>query len=62
MEKENATEKDWCPDNYWFYIILMMVFGFGSFGGTDHALREEVAELKGKVSILEKLAVADRRS
>lgn len=47
-------------DSLWFFVIMLLAFG-APFSNTDYKLREEVAELKGKVSVLEQLAVADRR-
>ncbi len=60
MEKENAIEKDSWTDNSWIFIPLMMLLAFGFPSGTDHELREEVAELKGKMSVIEKIVLSDR--
>lgn len=65
MEKENkqimaediATmiKDDKSPDYFWPYIMLILLFAFPFHNDTQ--TREELAELKGKVSVLEKLAV-----
>ena len=55
--KENENEHS---DMFWYFILMCLLFGM-PFSQTDSKLREEVAELKGKVSVLEKLAVEDRR-
>lgn len=65
MEKENkeittadiaAMVKDEkSTDSLWIFLILMLAFGFGP--SYDTKTREELAELKGKVSVIEKLAV-----
>ncbi len=60
MEKEIETKNDFWDDGYWAVILIMLIFGFAPFGGTDHAIREDVAELKGKVSVLEKVVLSDR--
>lgn len=66
MEKENKDimiadvasmiKDDKTTDSSWIYFtLLMMLFAFPMSG--DTRTREELAELKGKVSVLEKLAV-----
>ena len=63
MEKENAVEKDSWNGDYWTVILLMILFGFGSFGKTDtsnYFLIDEIAELKGKMSVIEKIVLSDR--
>ena len=60
MEKENAIEKDSWTGDSWVFVILMMLFAFAWPSGTDHELREEVAELKGKMSVIEKIVLSDR--
>ena len=58
---ENCKEKEQeYSDSFWFFVIVMLAFAM-PFPQTDYKLREEVAELKGKVSVLEQFAVADRR-
>lgn len=66
MEKENKSftagdiadviKDDKTEDSTWIYfLLLMMIFAIPMSGDTK--TREELAELKGKVSVLEKLAV-----
>lgn len=65
MEKENKEimaedisamiKDDQTTDSLWPYIMLMLFFAFPLHNNTQ--TREELAELKGKVSVLEKLAV-----
>lgn len=50
MKGDKATDSSWI-----YYILLMMLLAFPMSGDTK--TREELAELKGKVSVLEKLAV-----
>lgn len=51
---------NWDHDAWWIILLMLIFIGFGDH--TDHQTREELAEVKGKVSILEQLAVADRRA
>lgn len=47
MVKDDKT-----TDSSWIYFLLIMLFAFPMSG--DTRTREEIAELKGKVSMLEK--------
>lgn len=61
MEEEKVLSKDNSWDGgFWAILIFLMIFGFGP--SADHQTREEVAELKGKVSVLEKVLLSDRRA
>ena len=51
---QNGTYED--SSNLWIYLILMFAFAV-LYPSNDSKTREELAELKGKVSMLEKLAV-----
>lgn len=52
----SMIKDDKITDSSWIYFILfMMLFAFPMSGDTK--TREELAELKGKVSVLEKLTV-----
>lgn len=50
---QNGTYED--SSNLWIFLVLMFVFA-GWYPPNDSKTREELAELKGKVSVLEKLA------
>lgn len=49
------TKDDKSTDPFWPFLIIMLCFGLAP--SYDSKTREELAELKGKVSVLEKLAV-----
>lgn len=51
---QNGTYED--SSTLWIFLILMFAFA-GWYPSNDSKTREELAELKGKVSVLEKLAV-----
>lgn len=59
-EQDATFEKNVWEGDMWILLFLMLIFAIPF--GSDHQTREELAELKGKVSVLEKLAVADRRN
>lgn len=50
MKDDKTTDSSWM-----YFILLMMLFAFPM--SDDTKTREELAELKGKVSVLEKLAI-----
>ena len=59
-EQNTTLEKNVWEGDIWVFLFLMLIFAI-PFGG-DHQTREELAELKGKVSVLEKIALTDRRN
>lgn len=64
-EEISAMTKDWnvSSDSNWIWVLVLMAIFACSWGsGTDLKSKEDIAELKGKVSVLEQLAVAERRA
>ena len=59
-EQDATFEKNAWEGDTWILIFLMLIFVIPF--GSDHQTREELAELKGKVSVLEKIALTDRRN
>lgn len=52
--KDMNNDSAW-DGSFWTLLILIMVFGFGGWGGhdtTDHELRERVARLEGHMDMI----------